>query len=144
MRDTQGMKKTTIYIGYRYPFQIISRAVWLYHRFTLRFCDIQVLLAACRITVSYEYIKIAASSCRNNESADDNGIGIGFGLGVRSRLTEKFEVDGSIGYVDIADESETAFGVSGYYYFTNELAVGAHYSSTADVSVYGASLRYSF
>jgi hypothetical protein len=29
------MKNTNIYAGYRYPSQIISHAVWLYHRFTL-------------------------------------------------------------------------------------------------------------
>ncbi len=45
MPDNQGMQNTTIYAGYRYPFQIISRTVWLYHRFTLSFRDIEALLA---------------------------------------------------------------------------------------------------
>jgi transposase-like protein len=42
------MKKTNIYAGYRYPSpsQIISHAVWFYHRLTLSFCDIKKLLAA--------------------------------------------------------------------------------------------------
>jgi transposase-like protein len=35
-----------IYAGYRYPAQIISHAVWLYHRFTLSFRVIEELLAA--------------------------------------------------------------------------------------------------
>jgi putative transposase len=51
------MKNTTIYARYRYPSQIISHAVWLYHRFTLSLCDIEELLAARRIAVSYETIR---------------------------------------------------------------------------------------
>jgi putative transposase len=51
------MQNTNIYTGYCYPSQIISYAVWLYHRFTLSFRDIEELLAARRITVSYESIR---------------------------------------------------------------------------------------
>jgi len=51
------MKKTNIYAGYRYPPQIISHAVWLYHRFTLSFRDIEELLAARGITVSVETVR---------------------------------------------------------------------------------------
>jgi hypothetical protein len=53
----QGMKNTNIYAGYRYPPQIISHAVWLYHRFTLSLCDIEELLAARGMTVSNETIR---------------------------------------------------------------------------------------
>jgi putative transposase len=52
------MQNANIYAGYRYPLQIISHAVWLYHRFTLSFRDIEELLAARGITVSYETIGI--------------------------------------------------------------------------------------
>jgi putative transposase len=51
------MKNTNIYAGYRYPSQIISHAVWLYHTFTLSFRDIEDLLAARGIAVSYETIR---------------------------------------------------------------------------------------
>ncbi len=51
------MKNSNIYAGYRYPAQIISHAVWLYHRFTLRFRDIEELLAARGIVASYETIR---------------------------------------------------------------------------------------
>lgn len=40
------MTNSNIYADYRYPAQIISHAVWLYHRFTLSFHDIEELLAA--------------------------------------------------------------------------------------------------
>jgi|TARA_B110000902_G_scaffold255317_1_gene320519 putative transposase len=55
--DNQGMKNTSIYSGYRYPSQIISHAGWLYHRFTLSFRDIEELLAARGVIVSYETIR---------------------------------------------------------------------------------------
>ena len=42
------------YRGYRFPPQIISRAVWYYHRFQLSFRDIEDLLAERGIIVSYE------------------------------------------------------------------------------------------
>ena len=51
------MNNSNIYAGYRYPAQIISHAVWLYHRFTLSFRDIEELLAARGIVVSYETIR---------------------------------------------------------------------------------------
>ena len=46
------MNNSNIYAGYRYPAQIISHAVWLYHRFTLSFRDIEELLAARGVVVS--------------------------------------------------------------------------------------------
>lgn len=55
--DNLLMKKSNIYAGYRYPSEVISHAVWLYHRFTLNFRDIEELLAARGIVVSYETIR---------------------------------------------------------------------------------------
>jgi putative transposase len=48
------IKNLNIYAGYGYPSQIISHAIWLYHRFTLSFRDIEVLLATRGIVVTYE------------------------------------------------------------------------------------------
>jgi putative transposase len=45
------------YHGYRFPPDIISHAVWLYHRFCLSFRDVEDLLAQRGITVSYETIR---------------------------------------------------------------------------------------
>ena len=45
------------YTGYRFPPEIISHAVWLYHRFCLSFRDAEDLLAQRGITVSYETIR---------------------------------------------------------------------------------------
>ena len=47
----------SLYRGHRFPPKIISHAVWLYHRFTLSFRDVEDLLAERGITVSYEAIR---------------------------------------------------------------------------------------
>ena len=45
------------YHGYRFPPEIISHAIWLYHRFCLSFRDVEDLLAERGIQVSYETIR---------------------------------------------------------------------------------------
>ncbi len=52
------MKNNIDYRGFRYPPEIIGYAVWLYHRFTLSFRDIEDLLAERGVTVSYEAIRL--------------------------------------------------------------------------------------
>ncbi len=48
---------TLNYHGYRFPPEIISHAIWLYHRFCLSFRDVEDLLAERGIIVSYESIR---------------------------------------------------------------------------------------
>src|ERR671910_1945133 len=45
------------YSGYRFPADIIQRAVWMYLRFTLSFRDVEELLAERGIMVTYESIR---------------------------------------------------------------------------------------
>ena len=45
------------YHGYRFSPEIISHAVWLYHRFGLSFRDVEDLLAERGVTVTYEAIR---------------------------------------------------------------------------------------
>jgi putative transposase len=45
------------YAGYRFPPEIIHRAIWLYLRFTLSFRDVEDLLAERGIAVSYETVR---------------------------------------------------------------------------------------
>ena len=47
----------SIYRGFCFPGEIISHAVFLYHRFSLSFRDVEDLLAHRGITVSYETIR---------------------------------------------------------------------------------------
>lgn len=45
------------YRGFRFPSGIINQAVWLYHRFSLSLRDIELILAARSVVVSYETIR---------------------------------------------------------------------------------------
>ena len=51
------MKNTALYSIHRYPPQVISTAVWLYHRFSLSFRGIEELMAQRAVIVSYESIR---------------------------------------------------------------------------------------
>ena len=53
--DTSGMN---LYERHRFPPDIISYAVWLYHRFNLSHRDIEDLLAQRGVTVSHESIRL--------------------------------------------------------------------------------------
>jgi putative transposase len=57
-RDNLAMSKSdTPYYRHRFPPEVISHAVWLYHRFTLSFRDIEEILAIRGIQTSYESIR---------------------------------------------------------------------------------------
>jgi putative transposase len=45
------------YHGFRYPAEIINQAVWLYHCFSLSLREVELILAARGIVVSYETIR---------------------------------------------------------------------------------------
>ena len=45
------------YKRFRFPSQVISHAIWLYHRFSLSFRDIEEILASRGVLVSYESIR---------------------------------------------------------------------------------------
>lgn len=49
--------ETNDYRGYRFPREIISLCVWLHHRFSLSFRDVEDLLAKRGIVVTYETIR---------------------------------------------------------------------------------------
>ena len=45
------------YKGYRYPIEVIGHAVWLYHRFALSLRDVEELMLARGVAVTYETIR---------------------------------------------------------------------------------------
>src|ERR1700730_18274998 len=51
------MKTKISYAGYRFPHEIIQKAIWLYIRFTLSFRDVEDLVAERGILVSYESVR---------------------------------------------------------------------------------------
>ena len=48
---------TDLYKNHRFPPEIIAHAVWLYHRFSLSFREVEELLADRGVTVSHEAIR---------------------------------------------------------------------------------------
>ena len=56
-RLTKTAKPVHSYKNHRFPVEIISHAVWLYFRFCLSSCDVEELLFARGITVTYEAIR---------------------------------------------------------------------------------------
>ena len=47
----------TTYPGYRFPAEIISHAIWLYHVFGLSLRDVELILAERGVTVTHESIR---------------------------------------------------------------------------------------
>ena len=45
------------YRGFRYPAEVIGHAVWLYHCFSLSLRDVELIMAARGVVVSYESIR---------------------------------------------------------------------------------------
>ena len=53
-----GMSTTSNpYRGFRFPAEIINQAVWLYHCFSLSLREVELILAARGVVVSYETIR---------------------------------------------------------------------------------------
>lgn len=50
-------KQADAFLGHRFPPEIIAYAVWIYHRFRMGLRDVEDLLAARGIVVSYETIR---------------------------------------------------------------------------------------
>jgi transposase-like protein len=51
---SQSSTRPTLYKGYRFPPEIISRCVWLYYRFGVSLRDVSELMLARGIEVSHE------------------------------------------------------------------------------------------
>lgn len=59
------------YKNHRFPPEIISHAVWLYFRFTLSYRDVEEMMVARGIVVTYEAIR---KGCRKFGQDDANQI----------------------------------------------------------------------
>ena len=90
--------------------------------------------------VTYEYVNLDIE-LDSISGEDDNGYGIT--AGVRSMLSEQFELRGAIRYIDIEDD-ETAFEIGADYFFTPQFSFGATYVIADDVDLLGVSARYTF
>jgi hypothetical protein len=74
-----------------------------------------------------------------NFSADDNGLAIGGGI--RTRISQSFELDAGLKFVDMDDSgSDTGVAVTGRWYFHDSFAL----SFGADLNDYADTFRIGF
>ena len=62
---------SSLYKGHRFPVEIISHCVWLYHRFPLSLRDVQEMMAERGVIVSYESVH---QWCRKFGQSFANGL----------------------------------------------------------------------
>jgi hypothetical protein len=74
-------------------------------------------------------------------AADDDGLGLQFRI--RTRVTDEFELEGGIQYVDVSD-SDTSLQASARYHFTEALSAAVGITFAGDTDGIGISARYSF
>lgn len=76
-------------------------------------------------------------------SADESGLGAS--VGIRSNVTDKVELAGSISYVDLGDGADgTSFGVGAWYHFTDAFSLGVVGDFDDDVTALGLGGRFYF
>lgn len=76
-------------------------------------------------------------------SADENGYAIGAGL--RGMVTERFEVNGGLDFVDLDDsDSETRVKAGALFNVTDSISVGAQGTWWDDITVYQLNARFDF
>jgi hypothetical protein len=74
---------------------------------------------------------------------DDDGYLLAFGL--RSRVQEQLELEGSLNYVDLSDSGDdTSLGLSARWYFTEQFAAGVEGAFGDDANTYGIGVRWHF
>ncbi len=73
-------------------------------------------------------------------SVDEDGFGAT--IGVRGMVSDKVELGGSIGYVDLGDAGDgTSFSANVLYNFTDNFAAGLLLGTDEDATSYGAGIR---
>jgi hypothetical protein len=75
-------------------------------------------------------------------SVDDSGYALSGGL--RALVAQRFELEGSIDYVDFGDSDDTGISLSGLYRFTDLFSLGARLASSDDSDEYGLFARFTF
>jgi len=89
-------------------------------------------------TVSYVR---ADAETSNGGSEDDNVVGLS--TGVRSMLSDNFELLGEVSHID-TDGSETTFRVGAYYYLNNNFALSTGFATSNHRTTWNLGLRYAF
>jgi hypothetical protein len=87
------------------------------------------------------YIRLDASAF--GQSFDDDGYAAS--VGVRSMVSDKFELAGFVQYADLSDSgNDTSVRGEAWYNFTQSFAVGLNVGTAEDVLTYGIGARVYF
>jgi hypothetical protein len=92
--------------------------------------------------LAYVDESVDASAGGVSASADENGYMLS--AGVRGHVVEKFDLMGSVDYLDIGDSTDTGLSLRGLYEFTDMFSLGARVGFSDDVTSYGMFARFSF
>lgn len=100
-------------------------------------------------TVTYEKLELVGSvDDLGSESFDESGYGAG--VGIRSMITEFFELSVKADYLDIDDENGIRYDASAFFHLTSNLSLGVGYKLydldeiDQDIDTVAATIRYSF
>jgi Outer membrane protein beta-barrel domain len=74
-------------------------------------------------------------------AADEDGLGLQ--ARIRARVTDEFELEGGIQYVDVVD-TDTSLQASARYHFTEAFSAGIAITFAGDTDGIGINARYSF
>lgn len=78
-------------------------------------------------------------------SVNDDDTGWNLQLGVRSKLTDVFEVDANVRHVDVFDMSDQELSLTGRYYLTANASLALNYTfADSDSSYFGLGGSYHF
>jgi Outer membrane protein beta-barrel domain len=89
--------------------------------------------------VAYEEVEVEFAGF----SADDDGFSLGGG--VRGRLAEQFELEGTLTYTDLSESGDdTVVGACGRWYFTDAFALSGEIAKGSDATTYGVGARFEF
>lgn len=95
------------------------------------------------LAVSAEYARAEIDESGFGSVKDD---GYGVGLLIRSMVSDQFELNGGINYVDFGgnDGDDTSFTVGGLYSFTDTVAFGGRIEIGDDINLYQLGFRFYF
>jgi len=81
----------------------------------------------------------AKANIEGDRVSDD---GYSLGVGVRSRLADRFELGASVGYADFSElGSTTSYGLGAQLYFTDDVALSVSGAYRDHVTTYAIGLR---
>ncbi|WP_404408623.1 porin family protein [Pseudidiomarina marina] len=96
----------------------------LYGNLAFKFYQMNNMVAYASAGLVYSEIDVDSGVGSFNE--DDTGWNAQ--IGMRTRITDVFEVDANVRHVDIYDGSDQEWSISGQYYITNEFSLGLGYT----------------